>query len=90
MSIDANQYPALAKMESVQDESQTIGQFLEWLQENGMVVCSGADGLRGSQYWPILEGTEALLARFFEVDLKEVEKERRRILDSIQSAVTSS
>lgn len=89
MSIDAKKYPALAKMESVQDESQALGAFLEWLQENGMTICEPS-GFHTMPHMPITASIEALLARYFEVDLVAVENERRAILAGIRESATEA
>jgi len=38
MNIDASKFPSLALMQGVQEESQSIGAFIEWIGENGMAV----------------------------------------------------
>ena len=81
MTIDSTQFPQLAKMEAAQEPSQAIGEFIEWLGQNGMAICASEDRLRGSEFFPVLISTEELLARYFNIDLKTVEKERRSILD---------
>lgn len=86
MSIDATKYPQLALMAAVQSQSQSIGEFIEWLGENGMVICKPDNGLRGTRFFPILESTEQLLARHFEVDLNAVERERRQALSEFTQA----
>lgn len=43
MAIDATKYPVLSKMEDVHGESQVIGDFLEWLKEQGMTVCEPSE-----------------------------------------------
>lgn len=80
MSIDASKNQQLALMAAVQGQSQSIGEFIEWRGENGMVICTSDDGLRGTSFFPILESTEQLLARHFEVDLNALERERRQVL----------
>lgn len=80
MPIDATKYPQLAKMEAVQDESQILGEFLDWLSENGMSICKPLEGLRGDSFFPVMETSEQLLARRFGVDLNAVERERRQVL----------
>lgn len=86
MTIDASEFPQLARMEAVAEKSQSIGEFVEWLQENGMSICSTQPGLRGTTFWPVMETTEALLARHFEIDLPAVERERRKVLASCAAA----
>jgi hypothetical protein len=83
MSIDATKYPQLALMAAVQGQSQSIGEFIEWLGENGMAICASEDGLRGTSFFPIVESAERLLARHFEVDLNAAERERRQVLSEL-------
>lgn len=67
------------KMHAVQNESQVIGNFLEWLlQKQGMVLCSYCDEIGLS---PMVVNIEELLADYFEIDLNKVEQEKRAILD---------
>lgn len=83
MSIDAVQFPELAKMQAVQDQSQAIGEFIEWLGENGLAICTSNAGSRGESFYPVAVATEEMLARHFGIDLKAVERERRAVLASL-------
>ncbi len=83
MSIDATQFPQLARMQAVQEQSQAIGEFIEWLGQNGMAICTSEEGLRGDRFYPVMVPTEELLARHFDVDLQAAEKERRATLAAI-------
>jgi hypothetical protein len=74
--------PALDKMVAVSDQSQAVGEFLEWLEQDGLTLAR----IRADQYVAIHETTEALLARYFDVDLDAAEREKRAILDAIRSA----
>lgn len=78
--IDSKEFPELAKMQAVQSESQAIGEFIEWLGANGMQICTTASGLRGTIFYPVLQSTDDLLARHFNIDLQAVERERRTVL----------
>ena len=62
--------PELNKMKKVQKDSQLIGEFLEWLQNEHHVL--------------LPKNEEDLLAQFFEIDLKKVEKEKREILKDLR------
>ncbi len=62
--------PECDKLYKVKDESQTIGEFLDWLQEEHEI------------FLPF--SITDLLAEYFEIDLKEVERERRAILDELR------
>ena len=83
VSIDATQFPQLARMQAVQEQSQAIGEFVEWLGQNGMAICTSEEGLRGDRFYPVMVPTEELLARHFDVDLQAAEKERRATLAAI-------
>lgn len=81
--IDPQKYPHLAKMQSVSNESQAIGEFIDWLQSQGMAICSTDASQNGRLYYPVMTTTEELLARHFAVDLKGAESERRQILAEV-------
>ena len=83
MAIDSEKYPQLSRMQAVQEQSQAIGEFIEWLGQNGMAICTSEDGLRGDRFYPVMVPTEKLLARHFDVDLQAEEKERRATLAAI-------
>ena len=85
MAIDATKYPVLSKMEDVHGESQVVGEFLEWLKEQGMTVCEPSE-FATMPWMPVRQTTEALLARYFEVDLVAAERERRAVLDEFRAA----
>jgi hypothetical protein len=80
--------PELDKINAVHGESQAIGNFLAWLQENGMFVASyiKVQGYRDEQAFPVSDNTEKLLARYFGIDLDKAERERVRILDACREA----
>ena len=76
--------PMLGKMSKIKDTSQKIGEFLEWIghREPKLFLCELDQD--AEQYWPSYPDIEKLLAEFYEIDLNEVEKERRQILDAIR------
>ena len=76
-----SKYPECNKMLEVQDQSQTIGEFLDWLlHDKGAEIAEW----RGDQLFPMRGSIESLLAEFFEIDLEKVEKERRAILEEMR------
>lgn len=77
---DKSHYPQLAKMQEVQPTSQAIGEFLDWLGEQRIDLCSVIPGTGHDRWAPIVDGHEKLLARYFQIDLDAVERERRDIL----------
>lgn len=95
------QYPECEKMKAVHEQSQAIGQFLEWLEGQGMSVCQRHEhshdngcyeagklecGLDEDTYYPIYDSIEKILARHFDIDLDKVEAEKQAMLASIRSA----
>ena len=75
--------PELDKLLEVQDDSHTIGEFLNWLQQkHRMSVCEY--GGEDPDWWPTHKTTEQLLAMYFDIDLNEVEKERLAVLEYVQ------
>lgn len=87
-----SQYPEHEKLKLVQDNSQTVGEFLEFLGEKDLVVCKyqettpdeeeGWDGPEG--YWPDRTSKEKLLAEFFDIDLIKLEAEKVEMIKSMK------
>lgn len=70
----------IEKMLKVKEKSQVIGEFIEWLQENFVLAKYYKDKLY-SEFISI----EDLLAQYFNIDLKKVEEEKRKILEDFTS-----
>lgn len=84
--------PECDKLLEVKDESQSIGDFLDWLtHEKKIVLCEWRevdrdeeeDGFHDGHY-PTYDTIEQLLAKYFEINLKKLEKERRKMLANLQ------
>lgn len=76
--------PECDKVMAVLNESRTIGQFLEWLQnEHNVVLCHWTED-DVERAAPIHESTEQLLAAYFDIDLDKMEREKRRLLVSFR------
>jgi len=89
--------PELDKLRAIQDKSQTMGEFLDSLSNQGLYLCEKAPDSYGMRtvdemgdewdsYIPTMIPVEKLLAGFFGIDLQKVEDEKRAILASIQSS----
>lgn len=74
--------PEMDKIKAVQDQSQTIGEFLEWLSEEGFTICELAEDR--DLFLPHRRSIEERLGDYFEIDTEEAERERQRILDAIR------
>ena len=71
--------PEHEKLKEVQPQSQAIGEFIEWLGEQGIWLSSFN---RFDRLEPINDSAEKLLARYFEIDLKVLEAEKVALLDA--------
>lgn len=70
-------YPEHAKLDKVKGESQAIGEFLDWYRGKA----ADDEGYYGAP-------TERLLAEYFGVNLKILEKEKRQMLKAFQEAIS--
>lgn len=77
--------PECDRLAEVSEHSQTIGDFLEWLPQQGIQLCSIPEEYDHT-FVPIGRSIESLLAEFFEIDMAKVEKERRAVLDAFRAA----
>ena len=81
--------PELNKISEAQPDSQTIGQFLEWLDEKEIILAewtgSDCDECGDECLMRMIRGKEKLLAQYFDIDLVKAEKERQLILDDIRA-----
>lgn len=74
--------PECKKLSAVRDESHKIGEFIDWLHEQGIQLCEWMDYEDApAQYAPTTQTSEKLLAKYFDIDLNKVERERRAILE---------
>lgn len=73
--------PELLKQRLVADESQRIGEFLDWLGEQGIRLARYGEHDR---LWAIHQGPEALLAGFYGIDLAKIDQERRALLEHLR------
>jgi hypothetical protein len=84
-----SQTPELDKMSKCKDQSQLIGAFLDWLQnEGGYTVCKLYTNKKAADheaFLPCRKSIEELLAQYFKIDLKKVEWERRKLLNMIRT-----
>jgi hypothetical protein len=77
------------RLHLVKDKSQVIREFLEWLlsNETKYVIAEHLtyeDGEEMDLWAPANINIESLLAQYFKIDLKKVEKEKRAILDKLR------
>lgn len=74
--------PMLEKMQEVREQSQIIGEFLDYMAERDTYMCEEDDD---GNYYPTRRNTEQMLALFFEIDLVQAEKERGLLLEAVRN-----
>lgn len=78
-----SKYPEHDKLTKVKDQSQTIGEFLDWLSTQGIHLASYS--YDGSEHlWDIFQTREELLAQRFDINLLKLENEKRQMLKEIR------
>ena len=77
-------YPEHEKLGKIKDQSQAIGEFLEWLRvEKEYRICI-YDPADYDHYFPVFTSTNDLLAEYFDIDQNKLESEKREMLDFIR------
>src|SRR5262249_27932247 len=80
-------YPEHDKLKALGGINQTVGDFIEWLGENGMTICEFVGDRefgRGGGYVPTHNSRDRLLAAFFEIDADELSQEKDRMLEDFR------
>jgi hypothetical protein len=80
--------PECEKLAAVSEESNKIGDFIDWLNEIDIVLCKFDED--SERFYSIhqmhSQGINTLLAQYYGIDLDKVERERRALLDWIREA----
>lgn len=76
-------YPEHAKLAAISDESQVVGEFVDWMTTRGVVLAQYVKDDMGherlSPNWiPLMN----LLAEFFDIDQNKIEREKRAMLEA--------
>lgn len=72
------EYPEHEKLSKIRNESQSIGEFLEWLSTKGVILC-----MIGEEGWypaSIHKSAEKWLSEYFDIDLRKLEAEKLQML----------
>ena len=80
--------PALDKQsQAINEGSETIGDFLEWLKSHGYVIAEYKENrFIGVEFLePAHKSTERLLAEYFDVDLDECQRERDALIEWLRT-----
>ena len=74
-------YPEHEKLKEIANTSQVIGEFLEWLDEQGILLCKFGEF---DIAYPCRESKETLLAQHFKINLVKLEAEKRAMVASLR------
>lgn len=77
-------YPEHDKLTAVKDQTQAIGEFMDWLADDGVFLARYQED---SKYaWPIHRPITDLLAEWAGIDQNKIEAEKRQMLEQIRAA----
>lgn len=74
-------YSEHEKLHAIVDDSQKIGEFLEWLKEQGYILAEHSD----EDLYPSFKTTENILAEYFEIDQMRLEQEKLQMLEVLRN-----
>jgi hypothetical protein len=80
-------YPEHEKLQRISDKSQSIGEFVDWLNTQGIFLAEWVKkpGRQGSSDLTYArKGIQELLAMFFDIDQKKISEEKQAILQLIR------
>jgi hypothetical protein len=78
------EYPEHEKLHKIKDQSQAIGEFLDWLQSSRHVILAEYPKQYKHTLVPIHMSTENILAEYFGINLNVLETEKRIMLDELK------
>lgn len=84
MNTQTPEYPEHEKLAALDGANNTVGRFLEWLEEEGIVLCKWHDD---DKIHPHYETKEDMIARHFDIDPNKLESEKQAMLDSIRGGI---
>lgn len=86
MKAHVDEYPEHEKLRAISDQSQTVGEFVEWMGQQGIHLGEYLHGeWSQARLVPTHRNTVDLLAEFFGIDQKRLEGEKRAMLASLQA-----
>lgn len=62
--------------------TEAIGEFLDWASSQGWQLCTWDN--ENQEFNPIFWGATQILAKYAEIDMDKVEKERRALLEYLR------
>jgi hypothetical protein len=82
MQTSAEVYPEHEKLHKVAEQSQVIGEFLEWLSDQKYTLAKWSKD--GYELMPTHPDIQKLLAKYFKIDLNKIEEEKQTMLYTLR------
>lgn len=81
-------YPEHDKLRAVKEQSQVIGEFLDWLEDGGYKPIGRIElaVFDGHELCSVYHPKGKLLAAYFEIDEEKLEREKLVMLDTLRKA----
>lgn len=77
-------YPEVKKRSAAMPQIRTITEFMEWLEQNNLHVCTHNPEWSHSNFQRTMESHEKIIHRFLGIDDAKLEAERREIIEGLQ------
>jgi hypothetical protein len=75
-------YPEHDKLRAIADQTQAIGEFVEWLEGKGIFLARYVEGFNVPRH---VHGFRDLLAEWAGIDENELEAEKRQMLANLRA-----
>lgn len=80
-------YPEHSKLKGLGGANQIVGDFIEWLGENGYTICEfNPQRFCGEgEFFMTRHSRDTILSKFFEIDTDKLEAEKVAMLDELRA-----
>lgn len=88
--MSKNEFPEHEKLQRVKSQSQAIGGFLDWLNEQEYSICElavvGRNIMREDllEWYPVRRSITKWLEEYFEIDGMRLDKEKKQMLAQLR------
>lgn len=76
-------YPQHAALRLVKNDSQKLGQFLEWMSEQGWTICHLKKNAWEEEYTPTYHSINKVLAAYFGIDEVALSNEKDAMVEEL-------
>lgn len=74
-------YPEHEKLSNIQQQSQFLGEFMEYIQSKNIVLAQYGEFDR---LYPINKSINIFLAEMFNIDLKKIDEEKNQMIEELR------